>query len=58
MLSVCYLWKAVGLLELRNGVGSHIISHLFPRLYGSLHQPLARNNTQLIKQKDEAADTG
>lgn len=41
----CYLWEAVGLLELRDGVGPHIVAHLLPGFYGSLHKPLAGDTT-------------
>lgn len=47
-----YLWEAVGLLELRNGVRSHIVAHLLPGLDSSLHQPLVRH-----EQKAEAEAT-
>ncbi|MEQ2309367.1 hypothetical protein AMECASPLE_037931 [Ameca splendens] len=40
----CYLRESVALLELRNGIGSHIISQLFSCLYGSFHQPLKQQH--------------
>lgn len=44
-----YLWEFVGLVELRDGIRSHIVAHLLFRLYGSLHQPLTGDTTtQLI----------
>lgn len=44
-----YLREAVALLELRDGVGSHVVAHLLFGLDGPLHQPLGRrHNTEPI----------
>lgn len=35
-----HLRKGMRFLELRDRVGTHIVSHFLPSLYRSLHQPL------------------